>query len=95
MRFPARTLVARILGASVVVLGASVVVLVAAVSAKAGAFVASKSGDSPSVEKRVAAVRAKMAELTDVNTSSPLQGVVAKHVPDTRRQIAWNNWKNE
>jgi hypothetical protein len=88
LRFPAKTLVARIVGASVVV-------LVTAVSAKAGAVVASKSDDSPSVEQRVAAIRAKMAELTGGNTSAPLQGVAVKHSPDSPRQIAWNNWKNE
>jgi len=85
---PAKISVARILWTSVAV-------LLTAFSAKAGAFVASKSDDSPSVQQRVAAIRAKMAELAGGNTSSALQEAAAKHSSDARRQVAWNNWKNE
>ena len=74
----------RLLGRSVVA------VLLAAVAAKAGAVVPATAADSPSLKDRIAAIRAKAAEL-----SGALSHDAAAPSVDQPAQIAWNDWKNE
>jgi hypothetical protein len=63
-------------------------VILAAIAGKAGAVVASKEVVSPSVTDRVAAIRAKAAQLSAAHDDAG--------IPVGRpAQVAWNDWKNE
>jgi hypothetical protein len=63
--------------------------VLAAFAAKAGAIVPEKAV-SPSVQERVAAIRAKAAELTAAYSQSAAAAAV-----DRPAQVAWNDWRNE
>jgi len=62
--------------------------ILTAVAAKAGAVLPGKEVASPSVADRVAAIRAKAAQLSAAHDEAA--------APDGRpAQVAWNDWKNE
>jgi hypothetical protein len=67
----------------------AVAVVLAAVAAKAGALAPGKTA-SPSVEDRVAAIRAKAGQLTAAHSQD-----VATAPAGRPAQVAWNDWKNE
>jgi hypothetical protein len=63
-------------------------VILAAVAGKAGAVLPGKEVASPSVADRVAAIRAKAAELSAAHDEAG--------APVGRpAEVAWNDWKNE
>jgi hypothetical protein len=64
--------------------------IVTAVAAKAGAVVPGKELGSPSVADRVAAIRAKAAELSAAHSHDAAATPVGRPA-----QVAWNDWKNE
>jgi hypothetical protein len=70
--------------------GSAIAVVLAAIGARAGATVDTNMVSSPSVGDRVAALRAKAAELSAAQLhdgATPSAGRPA--------QVAWNDWKNE
>jgi hypothetical protein len=67
----------------------AVAAIMATVAAKAGAVVPVKAA-SPPVEDRVAAIRAKVAELAAAQSQNAAPVAV-----DRPAQVAWNDWKNE
>jgi hypothetical protein len=74
--------------------GTAVVFLLTAVSAKAAVLVAERPGPSQSIEQRVAAIRAKAAELAKRDASAASPEAAAERSSDQHPQIAWNNWRN-
>jgi hypothetical protein len=77
--------------------GTIVTILLAAASAKAWAVVAGKPGESLSVGERVAAVRAKAAELAAQDKSGTMQNTLAKPASDRLAQgdPNWKKWRND
>jgi len=71
-------------------IGAAFAVLLTAFAAKAGAVVPGKAIEPPSLAERVAAIRAKAAQLSAASTHD-----TAASSLDQPAQIAWNDWKNE
>ena len=69
-------------------------ILVTAASAKAWGVVTAKPGDSLSVAERVAALRAKAAELAAQDKSGTLQNTLVKPASDRLAQD-WKKWKND
>lgn len=61
-------------------------VLLTAVAAEAGATVSMPAVDVPSVVERVAAIRAKAAELSAAQVREEFDG--------SAQLVAWNDWKN-
>jgi len=64
-------------------------VLLAATAAKSGAVVPEK-GVPPSIEERVAAIRAKAAELAAAQSRNAAAALLERPA-----QVAWNDWRNE
>jgi hypothetical protein len=71
-------------------IGTTAALLFTAGAPEAGAVVSERDVQSPSVEQRVAAIRAKAAELSAA-------GLRDTAVPsfDPPAQVAWNDWRNQ